>query len=126
MRAGAARADVVGARIAVVRARPRPGREDAATRGIARVDGALPPVIADARAPRLASCCGVAGVADRALVVVAARGARGGRRVRLAAPDRIADVEGAGIAVAAVERTAEETDARPTLLVAVADVTVRA
>src|SRR5438445_736233 len=89
MRAGAARADVVGARIAVVRARAHPGREDAAAGGIAGVDGALSPIIADERAARLASGRGVADVADRARVVVVARGPGCGR-VRLAAPDRIA------------------------------------
>src|SRR5262249_33474258 len=68
----------------------------------------------------------IARVIERALVAVAARSPRGERRMPQAPCDRIAGVAGAGIAVAAVEGAAEEADASAALLVAVADVAVRA
>ena len=120
----AARAHVGGARVAVVRARPGAVREDTAPHGITGVGRAFPPVVADARAARLAGARPVAAVPDRAGVVVAAGGPRPSGGVRLAARRRIAGVERAGVVVAAVERHAGQASPVRALLVAVAHVAV--
>src|SRR5207249_1248353 len=70
--AGARRAHVGGAGVAVVRARAGAVGEDAAPHAVAGVGRALPPVVADARGTGLAGARPVAGVVQRAGVVVAA------------------------------------------------------
>src|SRR5262249_47703453 len=113
-------------RVAVVRARARAVGEDAAARGVAGVGRALLAVVARARGTRLAGARPVAGVVQRAGVVVAARRPGPGGGLRLAAPRRIAWIERAGVVVAAVERGTGQARPARTQLAAIAHVPVRA